>query len=269
MDVDGSGLRTVAALAIPGRLAIYDWETSVLGPHGRPVPADDSVTGGPGARQVATVPQDEAVARAVKAGSTDGLVLLRLVDDTAQKVLAGPQWTREALTGGGAEPAGARVVEVPGGVRVVQAEGAGPGDFYVLGDGAALGNDEISRARAETDPAPAIPSSRSTSRRPGAALSTRSRARSPSGFRTPPGWETTRCAPRSTWRSSSTTGSSPCRSSTTRRSRTASTASAAPRSRAACRASAPSRSPRSSTPGRARNPRARGGGRAVRGRGMV
>jgi SecD/SecF fusion protein len=152
VDVDGSGLGTVAALAVPGRLAIYDWETSVLGPDGRPVPGDESVTGGPGAGQVATVSQYEAVARAAKARSADGPAALWLVDDTAQKVLAGPQWTREAITGGGAVPAGARVVEVPGGVRVVRAEGAGPGRFYVLGDGAALGNAEISRARAETDP---------------------------------------------------------------------------------------------------------------------
>jgi SecD/SecF fusion protein len=67
-------------------------------------------------------------------------------------VLAGPQWRRDALTDGGSVPEGARVVEVPGGVRVVRAEGAGPGRYYALADRAALGNAEVSRARAATDP---------------------------------------------------------------------------------------------------------------------
>ena len=49
-------------------------------------------------------------------------------------------------------PQGARVVEVPGGARVVRAEGAGPGRYFALADMPALGNGEISRARASTDP---------------------------------------------------------------------------------------------------------------------
>ena len=142
----------VAALAVPGKLLIYDWETSVLGPDGRPAPGDESVTGGPGAGQQAAVSQYEAVMRAAKAGPTGGPPQLWLVDEAASEVLAGPQWTRDALTDDGAVPEGARVVEVPGGVRVVRAEGAGPGRYYALADTTALGNGEISRARAATDP---------------------------------------------------------------------------------------------------------------------
>ena len=152
VDVDAADRATVAALAVPGRLGIYDWETSVLGPDGRVSPGNESVTGGPGAGQVATVSHYEAIERAAKADSSGGPPVLWLVDDTARKVLAGPQWTRDALTAGGSVPEGARVVEVPGGVRVVQAQDAGPGRYYALADGAALGNGEISRARAATDP---------------------------------------------------------------------------------------------------------------------
>jgi SecD/SecF fusion protein len=152
VDVAASDRAAVAALAVPGELGIYDWETSVLGPDGRVSPGDAGVTGGPGAGQVAAVSEYEAVTRAAKADGTGGPPMLWLVDDTASEVLAGPQWTRDALTGGGSVPEGARVVEVPGGVRVVRAEDAGPGRFYALAGGAALDNGEISRARGATDP---------------------------------------------------------------------------------------------------------------------
>jgi hypothetical protein len=42
IDVGRAELGAVAALAVPGELAIHDWEASVLGPDGRPAP------GGPG-----------------------------------------------------------------------------------------------------------------------------------------------------------------------------------------------------------------------------
>jgi preprotein translocase subunit SecD len=52
----GEGTLTVTApgaaataLTAPGRFAIYDWERSILGPNGRPAPADLAVTGGPNA----------------------------------------------------------------------------------------------------------------------------------------------------------------------------------------------------------------------------
>jgi SecD/SecF fusion protein len=76
-----------------------------------------------------------------------------LVDDVTREVLAGPQSSRGALTGGGSAPEGARVAEVPGGVRVVQAERSSPDAWYALDDSAALDNADIADARAARDPA--------------------------------------------------------------------------------------------------------------------
>jgi preprotein translocase subunit SecD len=56
----------VTALTAPGRLAIYDWERSVLGPDGRPAPTDPAVTGGPSASHAAAVTETEARSRAAK-----------------------------------------------------------------------------------------------------------------------------------------------------------------------------------------------------------
>ena len=151
VDVAGGDVATVTALAVPGVLAIYDWETSVLGPDGRPAPGDEGVTGGDGAGQQAAVSQYEAVVRASKADGREGTPALWVVDDTARTVLAGPAATRDALTGG-SDPQDARVVEVPRGVRVVQAGGGASGRWYALGDGAAITNADVSQARATTDP---------------------------------------------------------------------------------------------------------------------
>jgi preprotein translocase subunit SecD len=54
----------VTALTAPGRFAIYDWERSVLGPDGRPAPADPAVTGGPDASHATALTEAEARARA-------------------------------------------------------------------------------------------------------------------------------------------------------------------------------------------------------------
>jgi preprotein translocase subunit SecD len=56
----------VAALTAPGRLAIYDWERSVLGPDGRPAPTDPAVTGGPDAGHAAALTEVQAQSRADK-----------------------------------------------------------------------------------------------------------------------------------------------------------------------------------------------------------
>jgi DNA-directed RNA polymerase specialized sigma24 family protein len=58
----------VDALTQPGRLALYDWEPSVLGPDGEPAPRDASVTGGDGAGIDAATTRAEAEARAAAAG---------------------------------------------------------------------------------------------------------------------------------------------------------------------------------------------------------
>jgi preprotein translocase subunit SecD len=62
----GAASTAVTVLTAPGRLAIYDWERSVLGPDGRPAPADPAVTGGPDAGQAATLSEAEARSRAAK-----------------------------------------------------------------------------------------------------------------------------------------------------------------------------------------------------------
>ena len=54
----------LTALTAPGRLAIYDWERSVLGPDGRPAPTDPAVTGGPDAGHAAGLTEAEARSRA-------------------------------------------------------------------------------------------------------------------------------------------------------------------------------------------------------------
>jgi preprotein translocase subunit SecD len=60
----------VDALTQPGRLAIYDWERSVLGPDGAPAPGDPSVTGGDDAGTAAatSLPQAEVRAAAARDG---------------------------------------------------------------------------------------------------------------------------------------------------------------------------------------------------------
>ena len=56
----------VTALAKRGRLAIYDWERSVLGPRGAPDATDTDVTGGPDAARAAAITRAEAEARVAR-----------------------------------------------------------------------------------------------------------------------------------------------------------------------------------------------------------
>jgi preprotein translocase subunit SecD len=67
VTVPASARADVAALADSGRIGIYDWERSVLGPRGEPAPRDASVTGGQGAGQSAATTQAVAEARAQRA----------------------------------------------------------------------------------------------------------------------------------------------------------------------------------------------------------
>jgi hypothetical protein len=76
---------TVAALAVPGRFAIYDWEASVAGPHG-PAPADAGVTGGKDAGNAASLSLTEANRRA--AGQPDCVVVRAPRDPARAYVLA-------------------------------------------------------------------------------------------------------------------------------------------------------------------------------------
>jgi SecD/SecF fusion protein len=58
----------LAALTQPGELAIYDWETRVLGPDGRPAPRDPDVTGGDSAGAAAGTSRPQAETRVAAAG---------------------------------------------------------------------------------------------------------------------------------------------------------------------------------------------------------
>jgi hypothetical protein len=58
----------VAALTQRGIFSVYDWETSVLGPRGKPAPTDAAVTGGEDAGRGAAVSKTEAEVRGVAAG---------------------------------------------------------------------------------------------------------------------------------------------------------------------------------------------------------
>jgi len=58
----------VAALTQRGIFSVYDWETSVLGPRGKPAPSDAAVTGGQDAGRSAAVSRTEAEVRGVAAG---------------------------------------------------------------------------------------------------------------------------------------------------------------------------------------------------------
>jgi preprotein translocase subunit SecD len=67
ITVPSSARADVAALADRGRLAVYDWERSVLGPRSTPAPRDERVTGGPDAGRDAATTKSVAEARAADA----------------------------------------------------------------------------------------------------------------------------------------------------------------------------------------------------------
>jgi preprotein translocase subunit SecD len=104
----------VVALAGTGRLAIYDWEASVLGPRGEPAPGDASVTGGQDAGRAAATSKTEAAKRA-----GDGQAVRALGS-------AGDGWFalggRPALTNADIKRARGDVFDVPTGDPVVALE---------------------------------------------------------------------------------------------------------------------------------------------------
>jgi preprotein translocase subunit SecD len=93
----------VAALTQRGIFSIYDWETSVLGPRGKPAPSDPAVTGGEDAGRGAAVSRAEAEVRGVRAG----FARIARADDGAPNrwfALGGDPWMTAACIGG-AHPA--------------------------------------------------------------------------------------------------------------------------------------------------------------------
>jgi preprotein translocase subunit SecD len=151
------------------RLVFYDWEKSVLGPDGKPAPADQSVTGGPNAGQPGAGTQTyyEAVTRAARFPPTDepdrttnGLYFG--VDRTTETVLCGPQESaadaREACGDDGKKPSS--VVKVPRGYIIVQAEAddankaaqaAASDAYFILKDRPALRSTDIKNPEQSTD----------------------------------------------------------------------------------------------------------------------
>src|SRR3954466_206477 len=143
------------------QLYFYDWETNVLGKDGKPHPDDTSVTGDGQAGQpgAGSMTHYEAVTTASKFpataepdDTTNGLFYG--VDDKAKKVVCGPQETeadvREVCANDNVKPS--RIVEVPRGYVIVQAEGSN-GDakakalaadqYFILKDDPALRGTDI------------------------------------------------------------------------------------------------------------------------------
>jgi preprotein translocase subunit SecD len=97
----------VTALMTPGRLAMYYWEGSVLGPDGRPAPGDTEVTGGPDAGRAAALTKAEAEARAqrvdgarvVRAETGNGYFALAGAAPVTNSALAAVQMAKDVPTG--------------------------------------------------------------------------------------------------------------------------------------------------------------------------
>ena len=84
IDAPPESRAAVAALTQPGEFAIYDWETSVLGPDGRPAPGDQTVTGGPNAG-VPHAATSKAQAEVRAAAAPDGARIVRALDIAAER----------------------------------------------------------------------------------------------------------------------------------------------------------------------------------------
>src|SRR3954453_14587834 len=154
------------------QLYFYDWETNVLGKDGKPHPDDTSVTGDgqagqPGAGSMthyeAVITASKFPATAEPDDTTNGLFYG--VDDKAKKVVCGPQETeqdvREVCTNDNVKPS--RIVEVPRGYVIVQAEGSN-GDakakalaadqYFILKDDPALRGTDIKNPEQNYDNGP-------------------------------------------------------------------------------------------------------------------
>jgi SecD/SecF fusion protein len=152
-----------------GALGFYDWETSVLGPKGKPHPSDPYVTGGPaaGAPGGGTQSFYEAVTRASKLKPTDQpddttAGLFYGVTRKPYPVVCGPQGTeadaREACLRAGKKPSS--IVKVPQGYLIVQASSddtdkvtqrSASDAYYILKDDPALLGTDIKDPEQNTD----------------------------------------------------------------------------------------------------------------------
>jgi SecD/SecF fusion protein len=177
--------RAIEEVGKTAQLYFYDWETNVIGPEGKPEPDNPAVTGGADAGStVSGLTEYKAVLRAAKrppilpptdsdlASYQKGCTLAEneatsgpnagciygswyLLDETTEKVLRGPEPTRQDLYADFTPPKGQklRVVHVNPGTVVVEATPVlnsqgkvvkqNPESWYVLNDNPVLTGSEI------------------------------------------------------------------------------------------------------------------------------
>ena len=147
--------RAAAQVGQVAQLYFYDWEPNVIGPKGQPDPTNAAVTGGGAAGEPATgLPLYQAVVLASKRApiarandTTNGVFYL--VDDKAKTVLRGPEDSQANLFTESKQPPGTRVVEVPPGTVIVQAQtpknqpAPKLNSYYVLNDNPVLKGTDI------------------------------------------------------------------------------------------------------------------------------
>ncbi len=181
-DVENAdeAIRQVGQVA---QLFFYDWEPNVIGPNGKPEPANERVTGGGNAGRAGGISQYEAVMRAskrpeVKDGNNSHEGVFYAVDDEEKEVLAGPQEQRDDVEdelesktkpkGDATEPdvspeqaERAKIVEVKEGTVIVRAEQADDiseeektNQWYVLADNVALRGTEVKEPEQAFDNGP-------------------------------------------------------------------------------------------------------------------
>jgi SecD/SecF fusion protein len=175
IDVALPGATNVAAaenqVGQVAQLFFYDWEPNVIGPNGQPAgPNAPNATGGqdPGT-SASGVPLYQALIRASKRPAvlranrtTSAAGTFYLVDDKTQSVLAGPEDSAANLQADIAglkkrPPAGARVVDIPPGTVVVQAQTPNNApdpalnSYYVLNDAPALSGKDINSPQQSFD----------------------------------------------------------------------------------------------------------------------
>jgi SecD/SecF fusion protein len=156
ITVPSKAVAGVSAATQTGRLAFYDWEVNVIGPAGKPAPADLKVTGGPDAGRTGSLALYDAVLRAskrpadVEADNARKGSVFYAVDAKAKKVYGSGSPTRAAALEAVpvADREGAKVREVKAGTLVVGGEQAidDPASgrfFYVLQDDVAVRGNEI------------------------------------------------------------------------------------------------------------------------------
>lgn len=145
----GRARKAIARLTRPGRLAFYDWERNVIGPRGRPEPADPTVTGGPAAGSDGDIPLYEAVVRAAKRPA------IRDGDNSHRGWWYAVDHEQRSARGQFAERPEGSALRVRPGTVIVQAERRAREStedrWYVLEDDVVLAGDHIADPEAGED----------------------------------------------------------------------------------------------------------------------